>query len=410
MNRSRKLLSLVLALALVIAFVPTALAANTPQATAADKLHTLELLAGVGTNADGSTNYNLDAVLTREAAITLIVNILGKYDEATSGTWETPFTDLTDWAVPFVGYAYANELTVGKSNTLFGSKDPITAKQYITFVLNALGYAPSSDFSYDTAWEKSDALGFTNGRYDASSTKFVRGDAIAVTYDALSALVKSSKKPLFEVLLEAGVIAQEQAIKAGLGGVTTPPESDTKVAEQIKAGQKLVQFGDYSWRVLNVEADRALLITEKIIEWRPYHEKEEDITWENCTLRQYLNDSFYNTFSIDDKSQILEVLLANEDTPAPYPTDEPLFGYGGNDTKDRIFLPSFDEYCEYIRRNDENRIVPTTVHGEATWWLRSPGYDYGASYISDDDLAEMDGSRVYSNLGVRPAFYINLKP
>jgi hypothetical protein len=80
MIRSRKFLALILSLALVIAFVPSALAANTPQASAADKLHTLGMLAGTGTNPDGSTNFELGASINRAQAVTLIVNLLGKYE------------------------------------------------------------------------------------------------------------------------------------------------------------------------------------------------------------------------------------------------------------------------------------------------------------------------------------------
>jgi hypothetical protein len=73
----RKSIILILTVALLLTFVPTAFVANTPQTCAADKLHILGLLARVNTKPDGTTNYSLDSTLTWESAVTLIVNILG---------------------------------------------------------------------------------------------------------------------------------------------------------------------------------------------------------------------------------------------------------------------------------------------------------------------------------------------
>jgi hypothetical protein len=433
MKHSRKFLALLLALMLLISIVPTALATNTTPKTAADKLHTLGLLAGTSTNPDGSPNYSLDGTLTREAAITLIVNILGKYEEATSESWETPFTDLTSWAVPFVGYAYSNGLTTGKSNTSFGSKDAVTAKQFITFVLNALGYDPSTDFKYDTAWEKSDELGFTDGRYNASTQTFVRGDAIAITYDALSAIKKDTRQPLYEQLISDKVITRVQADTVGLGVVL--PETGEKAAADIIAGKKLIEFGGYSWRVLNVEEDSALLITDSIVDVRAYHDEYVDTIWEKSTLREYLNGDFYNSFSASDRSQILLTHVINANSAQKgYP--------GGNDTDDKIFLLSLDEANTYFGSSEERiAYLPTALESKLkqiykddyffldheiasfidalhsldnaiVWWLRSPsdgGYD-SKCVVNPQGKTDENRSVNTKYVGVRPTLIINLKP
>ena len=38
----------------------------------------------------------------------------------------------------------------------------------------------------------------------------------------------------------------------------------------MQVGDKIV-FGNHDWRVLDIKTDRALIITERIIEQRPYH-------------------------------------------------------------------------------------------------------------------------------------------
>ncbi|MBQ2940861.1 MAG: S-layer homology domain-containing protein [Oscillospiraceae bacterium] len=100
----------------------------------------------------------------------MLVCLLGKDSEAKAGTFETPFTDVPAWAEPYVGYAYENKLTSGISATTFGSSATVTSSQYITFILRALGYDSSSDFSWDKAWELSDKIGLTNGRYSEKNS------------------------------------------------------------------------------------------------------------------------------------------------------------------------------------------------------------------------------------------------
>jgi Leucine-rich repeat (LRR) protein len=219
----KKTLALFLIACLLFAFaVPTY---ASPSLTDADKLQSLGLLAGMGTLPDGSIDYGLDVVLSREQAITMIVNLLGKYDEATSQSWDTPFTDVASWAAPFVGYAYTNGITSGTSATLFGSKDPVSAKQFLTFVLNALDYTPGVDFYYDFAWVKTNALGLTQGQFDRYSAPFLRGDAISVLYQSLFAPLNISEIPLYERLVSNQVFSQQAADHAGLSDPAPLPES-----------------------------------------------------------------------------------------------------------------------------------------------------------------------------------------
>jgi hypothetical protein len=361
--------------------------------------------------------------------VTLIVNLLGKYDEATSQTWETPFTDVPSWALPFVGYAYANKITTGTSETTFGSANPVLPKQYLTFVLNALGYEPGIDFTYDKAWEKSDALGFTDGRFNAQTTQFLRGDGISVTFDSLSAVDKSTGKPLYEKLIASGIFTKDLADKVGLG-IAPPPVTESKVVADIKAGKTLVDFGDYSWRVLSVEGDKALIITEGVIDVEEFTIGGDfDMTWENASLREHLNGEFYETFSSSEKSQILTTHLANNGN-TEYGTP------GGNDTDDNVFLLSIEEANKYFD-SDKNRIAKLTTaaaeklrtyKGDYTdldlqidqlsdndniwwWWLRSPGrFDYTAALVGfDGDLAYGLSVDLYM-IGVRPALWISLNP
>ncbi len=189
--------------------VPVSFAADSEAKASADTLYSLGLFQGKGTNEDGTPVYDLDSAATRNEAVTLLVRLLGKEAEAKSGSWDMPFTDVEEWAKPYVGYAYAKGLAKGTTETSFGGEDTVTASQYITFVLRALGYDSSTDFKWDAAWELSDTIGVTDGSYNASSS-FLRGDAALISANALKAKQKNSTQTLAQKLISEGVFTEDK--------------------------------------------------------------------------------------------------------------------------------------------------------------------------------------------------------
>lgn len=215
----KKLIAILLAVCLVFALASVAFAADEKETGAADALNALGLFQGVGKDAEGKPIYDLDRAPNRMEAVTMLVRLLGKEEEANAGTWEIPFTDVKDWAKPYVGYAYANGLTKGYSEKTFGGTDPVTAAQYLTFVLRAMGYSEADgDFRWDAAWELTDKLGITHGEYDASTASFDRGDVAKISWSALAAYVKGEGRFLGEKLLDEGVFTLEQYHAAMSGG------------------------------------------------------------------------------------------------------------------------------------------------------------------------------------------------
>jgi hypothetical protein len=190
----------------------------------------------------------------------------------------------------------------------------------------------------------------------------------------------------------------------------------------------IIPFGEYDWRVLDVREERALIITEDIVEQRKYHEEYVDVTWETCDLRKYLNGEFLSKL---DSSRILTTPVKN-DGNLWYGTK------GGRDTQDKIFLLSLEEVDYYfgnsgdyssMRRKkydngkyiaDSNGYYLSNNHDSSRvakygdevcwWWLRSPGYfSYDAVDVSEVGGVGVDGSCVDDyNGGVRPALWINL--
>jgi len=191
-----------LVIAMLLSMATVAFGAEDEAKKAADSLNKLGLFAGTGTNPDGTPIYNLEGIPTRSQAITMLVKLLGKETEAINGTWEIPFTDVANWAKSFVGYAYANGLTAGTSATTFGGNDPVTATQYLTFVLKALGYEVGKDFQWNKAWELSDQLGITDGRYNEVNPDFLRGDIAMISNNALDKSLKGKDMMLLTMIQE----------------------------------------------------------------------------------------------------------------------------------------------------------------------------------------------------------------
>lgn len=198
----KRMISCILSLALVFSLVPAAFAASDEANQAAQSLYELGLFNGTGTDANGKPVFDLDRAPTRHEAVTMLVRLLGKEQEAKQGSWTTPFTDVAEWAKPYVGYAYTNGLTAGTSATTYDGDDIVTASQYITFVLRALGYESETDFQWNKAWELSDQIGLTAGEYDANTTSFARGDVAVISSKTLYCVLKGTGKTLLESLNE----------------------------------------------------------------------------------------------------------------------------------------------------------------------------------------------------------------
>jgi hypothetical protein len=187
-------------------------------AAAADHLHGLGLLHGVGTDAHGRPDLALDRALTRAEAFTLFVRLIGKEEEALGGDYAAPFTDLPAWATPYIGYAHAHGLTTGVSATKFHPEGIVTAPQYLTIILRGLGYrdGADADFEWNKAYALTDRLAITNGEYLAGNAEFTRADAAAASYAALSADFKDGSGSFIRQLVAAGAIDENAAIEAGL--------------------------------------------------------------------------------------------------------------------------------------------------------------------------------------------------
>ncbi|MCL1828182.1 MAG: hypothetical protein FWG32_01665 [Oscillospiraceae bacterium] len=186
---------------------------KTAEEVASETLSEAGLFRGVGSNA-GVPDFALGRTLNRADGLVMLVRLMGAEDEALSGDHPCPFTDVPAWAAPYAGYAFAAGWTKGVSEApaLFDPNASITAAQYLTFILRALGYEDGVDFAWESAAELTDKLGITGGAGGA----LTRGDMAVISLFALTTAVKGSGQTLLTGLLDAGVfdkLAGEGLIK-----------------------------------------------------------------------------------------------------------------------------------------------------------------------------------------------------
>lgn len=153
------------------------------------------------------------------------------------------------------------------------------------------------------------------------------------------------------------------------------------------------------WRILDIEDDKILLMSEYGLDAKAYNEEGEDTSWGNCTLRNWLNQDFIDEAFTNDEQK--------------YINNEKI--------EDKVFLLSYVAAEKYFDSNEDRMCNPTKFainhgayqghNGQCWWWLRSLGGR--ANYAKDvdtDGSVDYFGYNVNFNFGsVRPALWINRK-
>lgn len=182
------------------------------------------------------------------------------------------------------------------------------------------------------------------------------------------------------------------------------------------------------WRVLQNDDSTLFVMSDKGLDCKDYNETYTSVTWENCTLRNWLNGSFYGTaFSSSEQGAIVEQTVMNEDN-SYYGTA------GGNDTTDKVYLLSIGEvtnsaygFCEDERTYSASRYLISSdyAHARGAWicpsgdsdheetcrgWLRSSGGNMDdAAYVNILGLVNSHGFDVnIDHVVVLPVLHIDL--
>lgn len=208
--------------------------------------------------------------------------------------------------------------------------------------------------------------------------------------------------------------------------------SDEYDFSETKEGDTIV-FGAYEqdndltngrepieWVVLEKNKKSLLVMSKYALDGVPYNKSYlTDITWNDCTLRSWLNEQFYvKAFNATEQAMIRTVTVKTPDNVYDGAS-------GGEDTEDKVFIPSMAEMTkkkygfdpDFAARDGNRTCLPTAYavargvrawdeEGVCDWTLRTPGKSRTSESVDRSGvLVRYD---IQANNGIRPMMYINL--
>lgn len=183
-------------------------------ASAADYQSAAEDLSAIGMfRGTVSGGFELDRAPKRSEAAIMLVRLYGAEEEAAaayqSGEISHPFKDVGPIASPYVAWLYTKGITKGATATTFNSNAACTDKNYVVFLLRALGYEDGKDFQYAESLTFAEKLGFYQADYFEGP--FLRDDLAAITLQALATDKKGGETYLLKSLIDTGAVDATKA-------------------------------------------------------------------------------------------------------------------------------------------------------------------------------------------------------
>ena len=202
------------------------------------------------------------------------------------------------------------------------------------------------------------------------------------------------------------------------------------------------------WIILKVKDGKALLLADKVLDDKQYHNSVELMTWAESSIRTWVNSNFYDSaFSTEEKEGIQQTHLRTTDSPT-YASSQSVRWYpGGEDTDDKIFFLSHNDmersvtslYYGFVQNGrlpDSIRKGIETSYARAMgcainsdkgtyWWTRTPvgmngervvdvmpggSVDYSNGHYTIGGWGQRNSSEsvVKAEVGVRPAMWVQI--
>ncbi|MBR3341697.1 MAG: hypothetical protein IKG30_08750 [Clostridiales bacterium] len=172
------------------------------------------------------------------------------------------------------------------------------------------------------------------------------------------------------------------------------------------------------WRVLANDGN-LFVVSDQNLDCVVYNSSAETVTWEECSLRKWLNSKFLdNAFNAQEQGAVLESLVINEDGAKG--------SEAGADTNDKVYLLSVYEVIDpdlgfptdwkdkggtRVALNTEYTKSKRAMTGSdmsGAWWLRTPGDANNAANVFNAGNVFVRGGNVNNFIfAVRPAMNID---
>ena len=153
MRNLKRALSLLLSSTLVLGMLVMGGSAAGYQDVDASNDHqeAIEVLQTVGImTGDQNGNFNPDGSITRNEMAVVMAHLLNLDYDYYRGT--NPFTDVPEWAAPYVAACAAEGVVAGIGNGQYGGNNKVTAAEASLMIMKALGYFQNAE-DFGTDWQ-----------------------------------------------------------------------------------------------------------------------------------------------------------------------------------------------------------------------------------------------------------------
>lgn len=176
--------------------------------------------------------------------------------------------------------------------------------------------------------------------------------------------------------------------------IKTAEVGDRFVFGQYEQNNSKYSKENITWRVLEVDhnTNTALIISEYALDEQNFHTNQytDTITWENCTLRRWLNSTFSSSaFSASEWERVQTTVITDD--------------VSGNQTQDKIFLLSDNEAEKYFSSDYSRECSHSYKSITCSWYLRTPG-----RFVSVSGKISGEIEILFNKRYIRPAMWISL--
>ena len=336
MKNLKKVLSLVLALAMALSLMTAAFAADASDYKDYSKVTYKEAVdvmtaAGIFNGGDGN-NFNPDATLNREQAAKIITYMLVGQEKADKLTATVaPYADVAAnrWSAGAIAYCTNEGILAGDGNGRFNPTAPVLGTQFAKMLLVALGYDPKIEKLVGNEWAiktaklaLSDDVDLDNGMEKLSlSDNLTREQAAQMAFNAMKATLVEYEDKGGDIII-GDITINNGATKAT--PVTSKVKADaTSISDEKTAdGYYTVEFAEKYCKDLKVStksADQVDSFGRPATTWvydgdtvGTYGDEADDSIVLNKSIdaqKAIVTDSDYMNYSEDDVASKIAVYV-----------------------------------------------------------------------------------------------------
>ena len=194
--------------------------------------------------------------------------------------------------------------------------------------------------------------------------------------------------------------ATTETTKATIETTTKQKEIEKELNPEIKVATKevdkktsynVVEFGKYDmevgysgpieWLVVDRNADSYLLVSRYILDCKNYNNSDKEVTWDDATLNEWLNNYFLNSAFSSDEIAYMNYVKE--------------FGLAGNAKVSLLNIAACDKYFgrEDVEKRNYKLSAKATTWAKTNWQEtveaeNSEYYDCGSFYLTDNGTTD----------------------